>query len=61
MPENNHDRIEDIKRHLYDQRGATISSRTHEGVLHPIPHDVPKSWKSDAGQQVFSICQIVYV
>ena len=41
--ENNGNKIEDIKRHLYD-REDTTTNRPHEGTLHPISHQVPSSW-----------------
>jgi hypothetical protein len=41
----NKNRIEDIKRRLYD-REDTISNRPHEGVLHPKNFNLAKEWKS---------------
>lgn len=43
--ENNGNKIEDIKRHLYD-RVDTTTNRPREGVLHPISRNVPSSWKT---------------
>jgi hypothetical protein len=44
MPENNKNRIEDIKRHLYDPQDASIHQR--EGVLHPVSHTVSEEWQT---------------
>ncbi len=44
----NGNRIEDIKRHLYDREDST-TNRSREGVLHPIAHKVPASWQPSAG------------
>jgi hypothetical protein len=46
MPERDHNKIEDIKRHLYDPKDST-ANRPHEGVLHPVEHEVARTWKSD--------------
>jgi len=45
--ENNGNRIEDIKRHMYD-REDTTTKRPREGVLHPIDHHVPPSWQNNS-------------
>ncbi|MEK7586057.1 MAG: hypothetical protein AAB477_02395 [Patescibacteria group bacterium] len=51
MPEGeSRNRIEDIKRRLYD-RVDTVSSRTHEGVLHPVVHKVPESWQTNLNNE----------
>lgn len=42
----NRNRIEDIKRRLYD-REDTISNRPHEGVLHQKNFNVAKEWQND--------------
>jgi hypothetical protein len=44
MPEFNKNRIEDVKRRLYDRRDTTID-HMHEGVLHPVPHKVSEDWE----------------
>lgn len=46
MPENEHNKIEDIKRRLYDPKDTAIDSR-HEGVLHPRNFSVPSEWKKE--------------
>jgi hypothetical protein len=46
MQENEHSRIEDIKRRLYD-REDTVTNRPREGVLHQVHHQVDSSWKED--------------
>jgi hypothetical protein len=46
MAENERNKIEDIKRHLYD-RDSTVVGRPHEGVLHPIEHVVADTWKPE--------------
>ena len=45
MPEAPKNRIEDIKRHLYDREDTTSARRTI-GVLHPIAHKVSQAWES---------------
>ncbi|MES2930676.1 MAG: hypothetical protein V4665_02750 [Patescibacteria group bacterium] len=45
MAENDKNRIEDVKRHLYDREGSVV--RRREGVLHPIDHPVRESWQGD--------------
>lgn len=47
MPEPLKNRIEDIKRHLYD-REDTLRDRRREGVLHPVTHDAPTSWNTSS-------------
>ena len=42
----NKNRIEDIKRRLYD-REDTTTNRPREGVLHPVAHHVASDWKAD--------------
>jgi len=47
MSENEHEnKIEDIKRHLYDPVD-TVTHRTHEGVLHTINHKVEPEWRNE--------------
>ncbi|MDE2030866.1 MAG: hypothetical protein KGI58_01220 [Patescibacteria group bacterium] len=46
MLENDNNKIEDIKRRLYDPNDTT-PSHPKEGVLHPIVHNVPSSWHTD--------------
>lgn len=46
MPENEHNKIEDIKRRLYDPKDTAIDNR-HEGVLHPRKFSVPGEWKKE--------------
>src|SRR4051812_19510950 len=46
MPDNDRQKIEDVKRHLYDPDG-NITRRPHEGVLHPIEHQVASTWKPE--------------
>ncbi|MEI6660103.1 MAG: hypothetical protein WCK91_01615 [bacterium] len=46
MPEADHNKIEDIKRHLYDPQDTT-THRAHDGVLHRVDHDIAKSWKPE--------------
>lgn len=46
MLENDHNRIEDIKRRLYDPKDTGVDRR-HEGVLHPQRFKVANEWKSD--------------
>ncbi len=53
MPENEKHKIEDIKRHLYDQED-TISKRHHEGVLHPQSFKVAESWETDKNEDLNS-------
>ncbi len=48
MPETSKNRIEDIKRHLYDREDVTIARRT-VGVLHPIAHKVSNTWQAAVG------------
>ncbi len=51
MEEGEHkNRIEDIKRRLYDLEDST-SSRPHEGVLHPVSHKVPSSWQKNLAEE----------
>ncbi len=40
----NKNRIEDMKRHLYDREDIT-TEHTHPGVLHPVAHHVATSWE----------------
>ena len=53
MSEKPKNRIEDIKRHLYDREDTTSARRT-VGVLHPIVHKVSQVWQStkDSGSNV---------
>jgi hypothetical protein len=46
MADNERNKIEDIKRHLYD-RESTAVDRPHEGALHPVEHSVAKAWKPE--------------
>jgi len=46
MLENDHNRIEDIKRRLYDPKDTGVDRR-HEGVLHPQRFKVANEWKRD--------------
>ncbi len=47
MPDNdNRNRIEDIKRKLYDPHAANIN-HAREGVLHPVNHEVAPAWKPE--------------
>jgi len=39
----NRNRIEDVKRHLYDASDQTVN-KAREGVLHPVNHPVPSTW-----------------
>jgi len=39
----NRNRIEDVKRHLYDAQDQTVN-KAREGVLHTVNHPVPSTW-----------------
>jgi len=39
-------KIEDIKRRLYDPVD-TVTHRTHEGVIHPVNHNVEAEWRNE--------------
>lgn len=45
MPEDDKNKIEDVKRHLYDPNDHIISHQ-REGVLHQVNHDVPTEWNN---------------
>ncbi|HAQ02468.1 TPA: hypothetical protein DEP30_01720 [Candidatus Nomurabacteria bacterium] len=42
----NENKIEDIKRRLYEPRD-TVTHRSKEGILHPIEHKVDQEWKNE--------------
>ncbi len=46
MLEEDHNKIEDIKRRLYDPKDTGVDRR-HEGVLHPQNFKVANEWKED--------------
>lgn len=46
MTGENKDKIEDIKKRLYDPSDKAMSHQ-REGILHQINHDVPIDWKDD--------------
>lgn len=46
MKEDSKNKIEDVKRHLYDPNDKAMSHQ-REGVLRPISHDVPLEWKDE--------------
>jgi len=46
MQEDNKNKIEDVKRHLYDPNDHVMSHQ-HEGVLHQVDHNAPLEWKED--------------
>lgn len=46
LENDNRNKIEDIKRKLYD-REDTTTNRPREGVLHPISHHVATEWKNE--------------
>ncbi len=47
MPDNNNrNKIEDVKRRLYDPQAANIN-RAREGVLHQVNHEVETEWKTE--------------
>jgi hypothetical protein len=46
MSEDNKNKIEDIKRHLYDPNDHALGHQ-HEGVLHQVNHEVKEEWKED--------------
>ena len=50
MPEENKNRIEDVKRNLYDPNDKSMSHQT-EGVLHQVNHDVSSEWKDSQSNQ----------
>lgn len=50
MPEENKNKIEDIKRHLYDPNDKSMSHQ-REGVLHQINHNVPLEWQDSQPKQ----------
>lgn len=49
MQEHDHNKIEDMKRRLYDPKD-TISDRRHEGVLHSQKFNVAKDWQKESAQ-----------
>ncbi len=53
MSDNEHplNKIEDIKRHLYD-REDTVTNRPREGTLHPIAHHVPDTWQKEVKEEI---------
>jgi hypothetical protein len=53
MPEFDKNKIEDIKRHLYD-REDTTTNRRREGVLHPVNHQVSDAWQQETKPTVDS-------
>ncbi len=53
MAENEHNRIEEIKRRLYDPKDTTADHRS-TGVLHPQNFKVEKEWKSESKPDVTS-------
>lgn len=50
----NRNKIEDIKRRLYD-REDTTTNRPREGVLHPIHHDVATDWPVEKKSETTNI------
>jgi len=46
MPEENKNKIEDIKRSLYDPNDKIVGHQ-REGILHPLKHKVLKKWSDD--------------
>lgn len=50
MPEDNKNKIEDIKINLYDPNDKNMSHRV-EGVLHQTEHKVSKEWQDDQTSQ----------
>lgn len=47
MSENEHNKIEDIKRRLYDPKDTNIDRR-HEGVLHPQNFKIAQEWNPES-------------
>ena len=47
MPEDSKNKIEDVKRHLYDPNDKSMTHQ-REGILHQISHNVPLEWKEDS-------------
>lgn len=50
MVENDKNRIEDVKRRLYDPNDS-LANRRKEGVLHPVNREVPRAWQAPTLQQ----------
>jgi hypothetical protein len=50
MTEENKNKIEDIKRELYDPNDKAMSHQ-REGILHKINHDVPLAWQEEQPKQ----------
>ncbi len=46
MPENENNKIEDIKSHLYDVNDS-VTNRPHTGTLHSIQHQVSENWNDE--------------
>jgi len=47
MLEDSKNKIEDVKRHLYDPNDKSMTHQ-REGILHQINHNVPLEWKEDS-------------
>jgi hypothetical protein len=46
MEGQNKNKIEDLKRNLYDTKRNKIN-RAREGIIHPVEHDVNENWQKD--------------